>query len=329
MTAGTKDRTDFLDSLQVFTEKFLTRRLKKRLKEKMKQQKRHPLLDWLFAILWAACVVLVINQYIFQNYRIPSESMVDTLLVGDMIFVDKFSLGPELLPGVAKLPGISKPERGQIIVFENPTYISKGPVFTIIQQMVYMLTLTLVDIDKDSSGEPRVHYLIKRAVGFSGDRLKVEKGDIYIKPEGSPRWLEEVDLMTQMGLYHRITRLVDTADYNAIESVGVISAYRESGLASPARLGSFSASIAYQDAFSFDKARVSALRDIDPSSGRVSSVSRRYDAGWFIPEGRIFPMGDNRDNSRDARYFGPVSVDRVLGRAKFIYWPLKRTGKIR
>jgi signal peptidase I len=329
MVAGTKDTTDFLDSLQKCTETILTKRLKKRLKEKMKQQKRHPLLDWLFAILWAACVVLVINQYIFQNYRIPSESMVDTLLVGDMIFVDKFSLGPELLPGVAKLPGISRPARGQIIVFENPTYISKGPVFTIIQQMVYMLTLTLVDIDKDSNGEPRVHYLIKRAVGFSGDRLKVDKGDVLIKPEGSSRWFKEADLMDEIGLYHRTIRLVKTSEYNAIESVGAISAYRESGLTPPARLGSFSMSVAYQDAFSFDKSRVATLRDIDPSSGRVSSVSRRYDSGWFIPEGRIFPMGDNRDNSRDARYFGPVSVDRVLGRAKFIYWPLKRTGKIR
>ena len=44
-----------------------------------------------------------------------------------MIFVDKLSFGPELLPGVAKLPGTAKPQRGQIIVFENPSYLSKGP----------------------------------------------------------------------------------------------------------------------------------------------------------------------------------------------------------
>jgi len=71
----------------------------------MKQQKRNPILDWIYAILWAACVVLIINQYIFQNYRIPSGSMENTLLVGDMLFVDKLTYGPELLPGVLKNAG--------------------------------------------------------------------------------------------------------------------------------------------------------------------------------------------------------------------------------
>ncbi len=127
----------------------------------MKQQRRNAAVDWLLAIVWAACVVLVINQYVFQNYQIPSESMVNTLRIGDMIFVDKLSFGPELLPGVAKLPGLAKPQRGQVIVFENPSYLSKGPVFTVVQQMIYMLTLTLVDFDRDQNGEQRVHYLIK------------------------------------------------------------------------------------------------------------------------------------------------------------------------
>ncbi|MDX9828048.1 MAG: S26 family signal peptidase, partial [Spirochaetia bacterium] len=133
-------QTDFILRLQGFTESLLTRRLKRRLKDKMKQQRRNVIVDWLFAILWAASVVLVINQYIFQNYRIPSESMEKSLLIGDMIFVNKITFGPELLPGVAKLNSPIKPQRGQIIVFENPSYLSRGPVFTIFQQFVYMLS---------------------------------------------------------------------------------------------------------------------------------------------------------------------------------------------
>jgi signal peptidase I len=42
----------------------------------------------------------------------------------------------------------------------------------------------------------------------------------------------------------------------------------------------------------------------------------------------VFPLGDNRDNSRDARYFGPVSLDNVLGRAMIKYWPPSRIGPI-
>ncbi len=329
MTTQADRKADFIDKLQSFTELLLTRRLRKRLKEKMKQQRRNAFVDWLLAILWAACVVLVINQYVFQNYQIPSESMVKTLRIGDMIFVDKFSFGPEVLPGVAKLPGVAQPRRGQIIVFENPTYLSKGPVFTIVQQMVYMLTLTLVDIDRDQNGEQRVHYLIKRAVGFSGDRLKVEKGEVSIKPEGSSSWFAEPELMKQMGLPFEASRMVAESEYQAIESAGMASAYQEESLPLPASAGSASMSSAYKDAFGYDMKRVSVLRDMNPSDNRVAAMARRYALGWYIPEGRIFPMGDNRDNSRDARYFGPVNVNRVLGRALFIYWPLGRAGRIR
>lgn len=329
MTMQAGKHTDFFDKLQTFTELLLTRRLRKRLKEKMKQQRRNAVVDWILAILWAACVVLVINQYVFQNYQIPSESMVKTLRIGDMIFVDKLSFGPEVLPGVAKLSGVARPRRGQVIVFENPTYLSKGPAFTVVQQMVYMLTLTLVDIDRDQNGEQRVHYLIKRAIGFSGDRLKVEKGEVYIRPEGASAWFSEPELMMQLELPFEASRMVAGSEYKAIESAGIASAYQEKGLPVPASAGSANLSSAYKDAFGYDMKRVSVLRDMNPSDARIAATARRYSLGWHIPEGRIFPMGDNRDNSRDARYFGPVNVNRVLGRALFIYWPLGRAGRIR
>ncbi|MDR2136438.1 MAG: S26 family signal peptidase [Treponema sp.] len=44
-----------------------------------------------------------------------------------------------------------------------------------------------------------------------------------------------------------------------------------------------------------------------------------------MPEGRIFPLGDNRDNSRDGRSFGPVRISKVMGRGAIIYWPLWRS----
>ena len=41
------------------------------------------------------------------------------------------------------------------------------------------------------------------------------------------------------------------------------------------------------------------------------------------------PMGDNRDDSRDARYFGPVRLEKVLGKGLFRYWPIARIGGVR
>lgn len=43
-----------------------------------------------------------------------------------------------------------------------------------------------------------------------------------------------------------------------------------------------------------------------------------------IPEGRVFAMGDNRSNSRDSRFFGPVPVENIEGEAFLVFWPVSR-----
>ena len=49
---------------------------------------------------------------------------------------------------------------------------------------------------------------------------------------------------------------------------------------------------------------------------------------YEVPEGTIWVMGDNRTNSKDSRFFGPVSVDDVTSRVLFIYWPLSHVGAL-
>ncbi|MCX7775720.1 MAG: signal peptidase I [Rectinemataceae bacterium] len=320
---------DFFDSIVAGTEKLLTWRKKRKLREKLRQQNRSPVLDWAYAIIWAACVVLVINQYLFQNYRIPSGSMEKTLLVGDMIFVDKLTYGPELLPGVLKTPGIAQPRRGDIVIFENPSYLSKGPFFTIAKQLLYMLTFTLVDIDREQNGEPRVQYLIKRAVGMPGDTIRVRNGEVFIRPRGSSSFIEEKSLMEGLGLPWKRQRLVASADYAEIRKTGIAAAYSELGLRLPQKAENPLVQKAYLDAFQYDMVRSTVLRDADPSDARYAAIAQRYANGWYLSGSRIFPMGDNRDNSRDARYFGPVRREKVLGRALFKYWPIGRMGSIR
>ncbi|HET7839601.1 MAG TPA: signal peptidase I [Rectinemataceae bacterium] len=326
MTAG-KDLCWFL---QTRTEALLTLGARRRLMRRMRQAAKSPVLDWVEAVLWAACVVLIVNQYLLQAYRIPSASMADTLLVGDMIFVDKLSFGPELLPGVVKTPGLAEPRRGQIVVFENPSYLQRGPLYSILQQTLYMLSLTLLDIDRDEGGSPRVHYLIKRAVGMPGDRLRIERGELSLRFAGAPGWISEAEYKAGSGQDYGSHRSLEPGVYPAIEAFGRAAAYGDSGLPVPAALAAMGGeSAAQKDLFAFDSARVRTMYAMHPQDFRYASAARRYAAGWYIPEGRVFPMGDNRDNSRDARYFGTVAERKVLGKALFIYWPLVRAGSVR
>jgi signal peptidase I len=319
---------DFFDSLQSAAEGFLTWRNRVRRIKKEKQKAKNPVLDWMGAFIWAAGMVLLANQYLLQAYVIPSGSMIDTLLIGDRIFVNKLVYGPELLPGLVKLPSPIKPQRNDIIIFENPSYISRGPVFDVAQRIIYMLTVSLVDIDRDEVGQPRAHFLIKRAVGMSGDRFTMERGEMKVRFAGEDRWTDERGFTAQRGWKHRISRLIEEDQYPALEMAGRATAWQDMGLAVPERLQSAMSSVNTIRYLDREKARIETLRGAMPHERRYALLSARYSLGWYVPEGRIFPLGDNRDNSQDGRYFGPVRLSKVLGGGSVIYWPLKRMGMI-
>jgi signal peptidase I len=323
---------DFFETIQTRTEACLSRRRRIRRIKKEKQRAKNPIVDWIEAFLWAAGMVLLINQYLVQAYQIPSGSMIDTLMIKDRIFVNKLVYGPELLPGVAKLPSPIKPKRNDIIIFENPSYISRGLVFDIAQRILYMLTLSLVDIDKDESGDPKVHFLIKRAVGVGGDRFVSQEGELRIRFAGEDQWVDEREYMARRGMNHRLSRLMDRASYPVLLGAGRAAALMDLGISPPAGLAEAASranTLRYPDYLAHERSRLETLRGARPQDGRYRTLLARHVMGWYVPEGRILPLGDNRDNSRDGRYFGPVRVSRILGKGALIHWPPGRIGVIR
>jgi len=84
-------------------------------------------------------IVLVLRSFIFEPFRIPSGSMIPTLLVGDFILVSKFSYGVRLPVIHTKILDTGKPENGDVAVFRFPE-------------------------------DPKVDY-IKRVIGIPGDRI--------------------------------------------------------------------------------------------------------------------------------------------------------------
>jgi signal peptidase I len=123
--------------------------------EKLVQKKKTGgLLDTLKTVFWAILIALMVRTFAFEPFNIPSGSMIPTLLVGDYLFVSKFSYGysKHSLPfSVPVIPGRvfeSEPERGDVIVFKLPS-----------------------DTSQD---------YIKRVIGLPGDTVQVTEGRLYI-----------------------------------------------------------------------------------------------------------------------------------------------------
>ena len=322
-------------ALQRVTERLLTGRRRRKLRRRERHRRRNPVVDWLDAIGSAVLIVLVINQFLFQAYKIPSESMRPTLEISDRIFVNKLLYGPELVPGQVKLPGPRSPQRGEVIIFENPRYQPIGPLKDILKRVIYMVTLSMVDIDRDEYGNTKPHILIKRAVGVGGDRIRLRRGEVEVRLPGADDWIGEPTLRDAFGLDYPTRRSPDLIDYDILQA-GVVADTR---LAEGVPLTE--AERIDLDRWKRRDARYRKDRifrehwsertkaEIDPTDRNAARQWQLWERGWVVPPGTVFPLGDNRDESNDARFFGPVTLRRVLGKAMFHYWPPTRWAGIR
>jgi len=96
-------------------------------------------------------IVLLVRSFLFEPFRIPSSSMMPTLLVGDFIFVNKYTYGLRLPVVNAKIFDLGEPERGDVVVFRLPA-------------------------------DPGTNY-IKRLIGLPGDTIRYVNRRLYVNGE--------------------------------------------------------------------------------------------------------------------------------------------------
>ena len=202
------------------------------------------------SILGAIAIFLVIRIFFVEAYRIPSESMVPTLLVGDFLFVNKLVYGPTIpFTGIA-LPGYDEPERGEVVIYTSP-------------------------YQEDQPWDP-TPTVVKRLVGMGGDTLLMRKGLLYLN--GTPR-----PQPYSPPIHGDPNEPLRTARWHA----------------------------------------QAALRTSRFTSQFGPPPAQPTHDDWgpvVVPAGHFFSLGDNRYNSKDARYYGFIPRKNIHGRPTFVYY---------
>lgn len=321
----------FFNGVEHLTSKWLTKRKAKKLAEKQNRTFLREVWSWIDAILFAVVVVFLLNQFLFQFFVIPSPSMLDTLLVGDRVLVSKLTYGIETFPQGPKVLDSRIPDRDDIITFYNPEYESKGPVFNVMSTLIYMVTFSLWNIDVDEQGNMREKLLVKRAAATSGDTVKFINGDAYIKASGTDEYVLESDFRAQNGLSTAPHRTIEADTYVGYNAAGRLKGLSDAGVMVsyiPRHLvndqNTIDSNKSFTDLYTYSMNTAVGKMMADPTDSQARSDWARYNVGVYVPEGYVLPLGDNRDNSQDGRYFGPVTADSVNGRVVFTIWPLGR-----
>ena len=92
------------------------------------------LVDYARSFFPVILIVLVLRSFLYEPFRIPSDSMMPTLIQGDFIFVNKWRYGLRLPVRQYQVVGIGKPQRGDVVVFRKPT----DPSLVFIKRLVGM-----------------------------------------------------------------------------------------------------------------------------------------------------------------------------------------------
>ena len=200
------------------------------------------------AIVIALCLALLIRTFIVQPFKIPSGSMIPTLLIGDHLLVNKFIYGTKIPFMDIRIFPVEDIKRGDVIVFKFPgnDSVNKG-----------------------------VHY-IKRAIGLPGDEVNIEGRDVYINGEKIKQVYEGNYKYFEQGTEVTTDKYIDTLSENIFDVI-----YKKSS---------------------------------------INTTKGKTNFPITIPEGNIFVLGDNRDNSYDSRFWGFVPIESISGKAFLIHW---------
>ncbi len=215
--------------------------------------KLRSIIDHALSIAAALILVFLVRSSFYESFKIPSGSMIPTILIGDHVFVNKFAYRfnlpfSEYFGEPKVLFERGGPAVGDIIVFESPR-------------------------------NPEITY-IKRVIGLAGDLVAIRDRTLYVNNQP-----------------------ITTTEPSDDEKKKIFHLLKDPKL---------------------DESEMKVLKETIGGSDHWVILDRNHFVSesfgpYEVPEGRIFVMGDNRDFSDDSRFLGTIAVEKVRGRASWIW----------
>jgi len=265
----------------------------KKTDKKKHTSKKKWFIENVVSLLAALLLVLVIRSSIIEAFKIPSGSMIPTLLVGDHIFVNKFSYGYKVpfTDWVTEDPiyfiDRDPPKRGDIIVFKYPEDESK--------------------------------YFIKRVVGIPGDIIEIKNKQVFVNGipnKRTPLTPQESDNFVELLAKENSTHALvyDYFDSSSGDSGTLIQQCLDS-IECIKELVLKRYDLFYEQIGDQKPIIMHDKRNI------YINQATQYDA-QKVPENNYFVLGDNRDSSKDSRFWGYVPIKKIRGKALVIWLSL-------
>ena len=226
--------------------------------------------------------------FITQAVKVPTGSMLNTILVEDHLMVNKFQLAPHpnLLEGILPYRDI---KRGDVIVFKYPR-------------------------------NPEENY-VKRVIGLPGDTIEIRGTRVLINGAELPENKYFVGLQRdEKADLEPSTPLQPTEGATWTVYYGEASRFEDS-LASSVEADEEEVDVIGDITGDDDE-------DAPELSFHGEARRYAIDERFRIPAGEYFCLGDNRDNSQDSRYWGTVPRQNIIGRAMFVYWSLNESERL-
>jgi signal peptidase I len=259
-----------------------------------KKSPQNKLLRGLKEIGLLLLIVFLFNSFVLASFEVPTGSMENTVMTGDFLLVNKFTLGGRTLEVIPytnlhlphlRVPGFRDVRRNDIIVFEFPGL-------------------------RDQREAKEFTYYLKRCVALAGDTVQVINKVLYVNGVQAP-----------VPEYAKFLRSIPMPPGRPDPDIFPVGAPFNADNYGPVRVPKKG------DVIALSRENIRTWHTFIEREGHEAKIDGdavlidgKQISEYVVERDYLFGMGDNRDDSLDSRYWGFIPRTSVAGTPLIVYW---------